>query len=184
MDENTMNNNVIEEVAEIPAQEETIGNIKIAVDVIATIAGIATMEIQGVASMCTSFAGGIAEILGTKKSPTRGVKVEMTEAGTTIDVYIVVDYGVRIPELAWEVQENVKNSVESMLTASASRKKRKRKRKNRTLRIRKRRRKLSSRKRRSRKFRKMRKLRYNEKRDGGAVPLFAHGIICENNLPF
>lgn len=114
MDENTMNNNVIEEVAEIPAQEETIGNIKIAVDVIATIAGIATMEIQGVASMCTSFAGGIAEILGTKKSPTRGVKVEMTEAGTTIDVYIVVDYGVRIPELAWEVQENVKNSVESM----------------------------------------------------------------------
>ncbi len=114
MDENTNNNDVIEEVTEIPENEERIGNIKIAVDVVATIAGIATMEVKGVASMCTSFAGGIAEILGTKKSPTRGVKVEMTEEGTTIDVFIVVDYGVRIPELAWEVQENVKNSVESM----------------------------------------------------------------------
>lgn len=114
MDENTNNNDVIEEVTEIPENEERIGNIKIAVDVVATIAGIATMEVKGVASMCTSFAGGIAEILGTKKAQTRGVKVEMTEEGTTIDVFIVVDYGVRIPELAWEVQENVKNSVESM----------------------------------------------------------------------
>lgn len=113
MDENT-NQNIIEEVTEIPATEEKIGNVKIAVDVVATIAGIATMEVKGVAGMCSSLAGGIAEILGTKKSPTRGVKVDITEEGTVIDVYIVVDYGIRIPELAWEIQENVKRSVESM----------------------------------------------------------------------
>ncbi|HIU47820.1 MAG TPA: Asp23/Gls24 family envelope stress response protein [Candidatus Avimonoglobus intestinipullorum] len=106
---------VIEEVVEVPEEtEEQVGNVKIAVDVVATIAGIATNEIEGVASMCNSFAGGIAEILGTKKGASRGVKVEMNDKETTIDLYIVVDYGVRIPELAWEIQENVKNSVETM----------------------------------------------------------------------
>ena len=38
----------------------------------------------------------------------------MNETTATIDLYIVVDYGVRIPELSWEIQENVKNSVETM----------------------------------------------------------------------
>ena len=114
MDE-TNNQDVIEEVIEMPEEtEENVGNVKIAVDVVATIAGIATNEIKGVASMCSSFAGGIAEILGTKKGTSRGVKVEMNDQGTTIDLFIVVDYGVRIPELAWEIQENVKNSVETM----------------------------------------------------------------------
>ena len=64
--------------------------------------------------MYQSFAGGIAERLGGKKSPSKGVKVEMTVSSVKIDSYIVVDFGVRIPELAWEIQENVKNNVETM----------------------------------------------------------------------
>lgn len=109
-------NDIIEEVVEIPAgkPEEEVGNIKIAVDVVATIAGIATNEIEGVAGMSNSIAGGIAEIFGTKKSLSRGVKVDIKEKNTVIDLFVVVDYGVRIPELAWEIQENVKNSVETM----------------------------------------------------------------------
>lgn len=71
-------------------------------------------RIEGVAGMSGSIAGGIAEILGGKKNKGKGVKVEVTENKAAIDLYIIVDYGVRIPEIAWEVQENVKNSVESM----------------------------------------------------------------------
>ena len=90
------------------------GNIKIAVDVVATIAGIAANEIEGVAGMCGNLAGGIAEFLGSKKNPAKGVKVDMKEDSAVIDLFIIAEYGIRIPELAWEIQENVKNSVESM----------------------------------------------------------------------
>ena len=101
--------------APIVEEEETeIGNIKISVDVVATIAGIAASQTKGVAGMYSSFAGGIAEMLGAKKNPSKGVKVDMSEASVKIDLYIVVEYGVRVPELAWEIQEGVKNSVETM----------------------------------------------------------------------
>ncbi len=110
MDEIIIEN--VEEIAEEPIDES--GNIKIANDVVATIAGIAANEIEGVAGMYTGIAGGIAEFLGGKKNPAKGVKVEITGNNAVIDLYIVVAYGKRIPELAWEIQENVKNSVESM----------------------------------------------------------------------
>lgn len=103
-----------ETTANAEVEEEPIGNIKISVDVVSTIAGIATTEIDGVAGMYGTFAGGIAEMFGAKKNPSKGVKVDMNETTATIDLYIVVDYGVRIPELSWEIQENVKNSVETM----------------------------------------------------------------------
>ncbi|MBQ7793328.1 MAG: Asp23/Gls24 family envelope stress response protein [Clostridia bacterium] len=99
--------------------EDKIGNVKISVEVIATVAGIATSEIKGVAGMSGSVVGGIAEILG-KKNKGRGVKVELGEDSCVLDLYIVVDYGVRIPDIAWEVQENVKNSVESMTGMTVS----------------------------------------------------------------
>lgn len=107
---------IIDEVVEIPVNEteDKVGNVKIADDVVATVAGIATTEISGVSGMSGSFAGGIAEIFGTRKNSSRGVKVETREGTTVIDLYIVVDYGVRIPELAWEIQENVKNNVETI----------------------------------------------------------------------
>ncbi|MCI8520989.1 MAG: Asp23/Gls24 family envelope stress response protein [Clostridia bacterium] len=95
-------------------EEESIGNIKISIDVVSTIAGIAASEIEGVAGMYGTFAGGIAEMLGAKKNPSKGVKVDMGDGSVSIDLYIVVDYGVRIPELSWEIQESVKNNVETM----------------------------------------------------------------------
>ena len=109
-------NDIIEEVIEIPVEEndENVGNIKISADVVATIAGIATGEVEGVAGMSSSIAGGIAEIFGAKKNPSKGVKVDIKESSTVIDLHIIVDYGIRIPEIAWEIQENVKNDVETM----------------------------------------------------------------------
>lgn len=95
-------------------EEVDVGNVKISMEVVATIAGIAASQISGVSGMYQSFAGGIAERLGGKKNPSKGVKVEMTGNNAKIDIYIVVDFGVRIPELAWEIQENVKNNVETM----------------------------------------------------------------------
>lgn len=94
--------------------EDKIGNVKISVEVIATVAGIATSEVEGVAGMSGSVVGGLAEILGGKKNKGKGVKVEVCENSAVIDLFIIVDYGARIPDIAWEVQENVKNSVESM----------------------------------------------------------------------
>lgn len=104
------------EVTEGTADEadDTIGNIKISVEVVSTIAGIATSEIEGVSCMYTSFVGGVAQKLGAKKGAAKGVKVDMNSDSVNIDLYVVVDYGVKIPELAWNIQENVKNSVESM----------------------------------------------------------------------
>lgn len=95
-------------------EEEPVGNIKISVEVVSTIAGIAASEIHGVSCMYTSFVDGVAQRLGAKKNNTKGVRVDMSSTNVSIDLYIVVDYGVKIPELAWEIQENVKNSVESM----------------------------------------------------------------------
>lgn len=102
------------EASEPETTEESVGNVRISADVVSTIAGIATTELDGVAGMYSSFAGGIAEKLGAKKNPSKGVKIDMTEETVSIDLYIVVDYGVRIPELSWEIQENVKNNVETM----------------------------------------------------------------------
>lgn len=115
-------NEIIEEPAEVTVEpekdnieeQETIGNIKISVEVVSTIAGIAASEIEGVSCMYTSFVDGFAQKFGAKKSTSKGVKVDMTGDTVSIDLYIVVEYGIKIPELAWEIQDNVKNSVESM----------------------------------------------------------------------
>ncbi|MFY9569597.1 MAG: Asp23/Gls24 family envelope stress response protein, partial [Acetivibrionales bacterium] len=57
--------------------------------------------------------GGIAEALG-RKNLSKGVKVEVGEREAAIDLYIIVEYGYRIPEVAWTIQEKVKNAVEDM----------------------------------------------------------------------
>ena len=77
------------------------------------IAGLAAVDVEGVASMSGGFAGGIAEALGMKNL-SKGVKVEVGEKEALINLYIIVEYGVRIPEVAWNIQEKVKNSVENM----------------------------------------------------------------------
>ena len=91
---------------------DNYGKVTFADEVIAIIAGIAATEIPGV-SMSGGIAGDIVERLG-KKNLSKGVKVEVGEKETAIDLFVVVDYGVRIPEVAWNIQENVKKAVENM----------------------------------------------------------------------
>lgn len=89
------------------------GNITFADEVVAIIAGLAASEIEGVAAMSGGIAGGIVEKLG-KKNLSKGVKVQIGEKEVAIDLYIIVEYGARIPEIAWNIQENTKKAVETM----------------------------------------------------------------------
>ncbi|NLL04522.1 MAG: Asp23/Gls24 family envelope stress response protein [Clostridiaceae bacterium] len=101
MEENVQGNNI------------EIGNVKISEEVVAIIAGVAAMDVPGVAGMSGGIAGGIAEILG-RKNLSKGVKVEVGEKEAAIDLYIIVEYGCRIPDVSWDIQEKVKNAVETM----------------------------------------------------------------------
>lgn len=89
------------------------GNVRIADEVVAIIAGMAATEIAGVAGMSGGLVGGIAEILG-KKNLAKGVKVEVGEREAAVDLYMIMEFGARIPDVALEVQENVKQAIESM----------------------------------------------------------------------
>jgi len=102
-----------EEIIQEEVKEIEENGIKIADDVIATIAGKSALEVKGVYSMAGGFAGGISEVFG-KKSYTKGIKVDNTEKGLKIDVNIIVEYGSRIPDVAYEIQNKVKNAIENM----------------------------------------------------------------------
>lgn len=101
------------EVVEKYPPDANGGNVKIADEVVGIIAGIAATEVDGVAGMSGGIVGGITEILG-KKNFSKGVKVEVGETQAAIDIFLVIDYGAKIPEIAQKVQENVKRAVESM----------------------------------------------------------------------
>lgn len=90
-----------------------IGQIQIAPEVIEVIAGLATVEVQGVAGMSGGFAGGIVELLG-RKNLSKGVSVEVGQREAAVDVSVIVEYGHRLPEVAGEIQRNVKRSIENM----------------------------------------------------------------------
>ena len=90
-----------------------LGMIRIANEVVAVIAGLSAMEIEGVAGMSGGIAGGIAEMLG-RRNLSRGVKVEVGEHEAAVDLYIIVEYGARIAEVALRAQENVKQAIETM----------------------------------------------------------------------
>lgn len=91
-----------------------MGIVKISDEVVGVIAGLATTEIKGIVGMSASLVGGITQILTGKKNLSKGVKVSVGENSAAIDLYVVVEYGVRIPDVALKVQENVKRAVQSM----------------------------------------------------------------------
>ncbi len=90
-----------------------LGELRIANEVVGVIAGLAATEVEGVAGMSGGLAGGIAEMLG-RRNLSKGVKVEVGEEQAAIDLFVIVEYGVRIPDVAWKIQENVKRAIEIM----------------------------------------------------------------------
>ncbi len=90
-----------------------LGAVKIADEVVSIIAGLAATEIEGIAGMSGGIVGGIAEMLG-RKNFSKGVNVEVGEREAAVDLYIIVKYGVRIPDVALAAQENIKRAIETM----------------------------------------------------------------------
>jgi uncharacterized alkaline shock family protein YloU len=91
---------------------ESTGTITYANEVIAIIAGVATSEVEGIAGMCTS--GGFSDILGRNRNITRGVKVELGTEETSVDLYVIVEYGTPIQKAAHDAQESVRKAIETM----------------------------------------------------------------------
>ena len=95
------------------AKEILNGNIKISDEVIETIASVAVSSIDGVSGTSSGIVEGIARRF-SKKLSTSGIKATVNERTTNVDINIVVNYGVRIPEVAWNVQDAVKKEIELM----------------------------------------------------------------------
>lgn len=88
------------------------GSVRISDEVIASIAGITAVDVPGVVGMSSGLIGGMAEMMG-KKNPAKGVKVQVGAREVAVDLYIIVEYGLRIPDIALQVQEKVKEAVET-----------------------------------------------------------------------
>lgn len=103
----------MDETTNMVISEQSHGTIRIADEVVSIIAGLATIEVEGIAGMSGGFVGGIAEILG-KRNLSKGVKVAVGERETAVDLYLIAEYGVCIPDVARTVQNNVKTAIENM----------------------------------------------------------------------
>ncbi len=89
------------------------GSVNISNDVVSIVASLAASSVKGVSGMVSSMSGGIAELLG-KKNMSKGVKVSVSDKDVTLNLSIIVEYGAKIPDVAWEIQEKVKSEVEAM----------------------------------------------------------------------
>ena len=89
------------------------GTVNISDEVVTIIASLAASEVKGVSGMVNTLSGGFAEFLG-KKNLSKGVKVSVENNKAVLDLYIIVEYGVKIPDVAWNIQEKVKSEVEAM----------------------------------------------------------------------
>ena len=104
--------------ANVQLETNNNGTVSFATDVIATIVGLATTEVEGVNSMYGGSTTSLADIFTRRsnntKGLTRGVRVDMADNALSVAVSIIVDYGFPVPEIARSIQENVKKAVETM----------------------------------------------------------------------
>lgn len=98
---------------ELDRDEANLGIVKISDEVISVVAGIAASEINGVLEINHNPANTIGQKL-SKKNLGKGVKVLMDNEDAVIEMSITVEYGVKIPEVVQQVQENVKKTVEAI----------------------------------------------------------------------
>jgi uncharacterized alkaline shock family protein YloU len=90
-----------------------LGAVQIHNNVIATIARLAALKVAGVAEMSGTFVDGLAGMIGRKQTD-RGIRVELTDGSVAIDLHVVLEFGVRIPQVAWQVQNEVRQAIEQM----------------------------------------------------------------------
>ena len=103
---------VIEDVYDIK-EETSYGQVQIAGDVVAVIAGIAASEVDGVYKLAGNPSNEIASRLG-RKNPAKGVKVDLIPGEVRVDLGIIVYYEYKIKKVSEQVQEKVKQAIETM----------------------------------------------------------------------
>jgi len=91
-----------------------LGAIRIHNNVIAVIARLATLKVPGVVEMTGSIVDGLAGMIGKKSSDKGGVHIDAEEDAIVIEIAVNLEYGVRIPHVAWQIQNDVREEVEKM----------------------------------------------------------------------
>ena len=94
-------------------EDDDFGTVKIADDVVASIAGIAATEVAGVVSMAGNIGNELKSKMGVKNLA-KGVKVEVIGKSVKADIALIVEYGYSIPAISQKVQEKVKSTIENM----------------------------------------------------------------------
>ena len=94
-------------------KSDQVGDVRVADEVVAIIAGLATTEVEGVSSMAGNITNEIVSKLGMKKL-SKGILVEVMENEVKVDVAINISYGYSIPEVSSKVQDKVKTAIENM----------------------------------------------------------------------
>lgn len=103
----------IDKNAVVLKEDDSIGTVKIADDVVAMIASLATTEIEGVSAMAGNITNELMSKVGMKNL-TKGVKVDVLEGNVTVDLAVTMEYGYNIPATCQKVQQKVKAAIENM----------------------------------------------------------------------
>ena len=102
------------------ANEHRNGTIKFSDEVIAVCAANATLKTKGVADLAGDFTNLLSKSILGKELLSKGVKVSQTEEGVIVDIFVIVEYKVNIPSVAWDIQEHVKNEIVEMTELKVS----------------------------------------------------------------
>ena len=97
----------------VKIKEDNLGEVHVADEVVAIIAGLAATEVEGVASMAGNITNELVSKLGMKNL-SKGVKVEVAEKTVSVEVALNISYGYSIPEVSEKVQEKVKSAIDTM----------------------------------------------------------------------
>ena len=112
----------VKKVKSVKSQENSVGMVKVHESVIASIVRNATLEIEGVIRLAGSrLVDNLAEIVGSKKIQDRAISVEMNDNSVAVEVRVVLEYGVLIPEVAEAVKESVAAEIVKLTGMSVTR---------------------------------------------------------------
>lgn len=100
-------------------ENKNMGEVQIADEVVATIAGLAATEVEGVAAMSGNITNELVSKLGMRNL-SKGVKIEVNTDSVTVDLSLTLEYGYSIPNTSKLVQEKVKSAIESMTGLTVS----------------------------------------------------------------
>lgn len=96
------------------ANENNNGIIRVSDEVVAVLAANATLKTKGVADLAGDFTNALSKSILGKELLSKGVKASQNEEGVIVDVFVIIEYKMNIPSVAWDIQENVKNEITSM----------------------------------------------------------------------